>query len=324
MLAGLALVCLACGDDDDDSLAAPTTEAPAGVSRPAPTTIAVEPGTLPFDLGPGIVAGGDDVIAAGGLEVPAGRFVTEIATPPAAATAEAYRLVPDPDDEERVRAAAAAMLGDTVADVDFHVDGGRFEFHAEGHGHDSVPVTTIPPSGGERSRGEGSGVEPRDAVAALVRFVAEAGLGPTAGEPATFESGGFLSAEVGLQLVPGAPVTRAEVSVTFDSAGEPIGGFGPIGRPESWGSFDLVGLDAAVRRLELTDALTGYPTTTSAAPGPPVALVSAELVHSRREVVTADGRPTGDTWLVPSWRFTDEAGGTREVIAVVADALQLG
>lgn len=318
----LALTVLACGDDDSVATDAPAAtgdgDPEASVPRSTPTTARVEPGTLPFDFGPGIVAGGDDVVPADGLEVPTGRFVLQLGAPLDPTPTEAYRLVPDADREQRVRQVAAALLGDPVDEADFHVDGGQFEFHAEGHGHDDGPPPTTVPSGGEQPP-----LEVGHAVTTLLEFVDDAGLGPVAGEPTTFESGGFLSVEVGLQLVPGIPVTRAEVSITFDASGAPIGGFGPIGRPERWGSFDLVPVEHAVRRLELTHALAGYPTTTSTVAGPPVELVSGEVVLTRREVVAADGLPTGDTWLVPSWRFRDSEGNPREVLAVTADALQL-
>ena len=322
-IACAALVALfvgACGSGGDDLS---TTDAPsastAGTASPTTPTTRDDDPRLPFDLGPGIVAGGDDVVA-DGIEVPLDRFRSEIPDDGAApTTATAARLTSTERDEARARDAAASILGVDAGDVDIHYEPGWFEFHAEGHGHDEIaPETTLPPPG------RSARIDEDDAIALTESFLTVAGL-EAASEPAAFENAGYLSVEAPIDLVPGTAVLRATASVTFGPSGTVIGGFGPFGGPADERDVGVVDVAAAVRRLALTQALVGYPTTSAAPPGgqDPVVLVSAELVLSLREAVGPDGIPRGDRWLVPVYRFVDEDGKEWEVNAVAAEDLRL-
>jgi hypothetical protein len=315
-----ALLIAACGSGGDDVAA---VEAPSGstagpTTPTTPTTLDDDP-RLPFDLGPGIVAGGDDVVGEG-IEVALDRFRSEIPEgAPAPATATASRLASTERDEAQAREAAAGILGVHADDVDIHYEQGWFEFHAEGHGHDDVvPETTVPPAG------RSAEIDEDDAIALTESFFTVAGLEP-ASRPSAFENGGYLSVEVPVDLVPGTPVLRAFASVTFGPDGTVIGGYGPFGGPADEREVGVIDVATAVRRLALTQALAGYPTTTAAPPGgdDPVVLVSAELALSLREAVGPDGTPRGDRWLVPVHRFVDDDGKEWEVNAVAAEDLRL-
>lgn len=315
----LVLLVAACGDDSDVSGQAqstPDVTRPAGSTPTTPTTLDDDP-RLPFDLGPGIVAGGDDVIA-DGIDVPLDRFRSTVPDDPnRPTTAVSARLGSTPGDEDRAREAAASVLGTAPEDVDIHYEQGWFEFHAEGHGHDAAPDTTVP---GPDATVE---IDEDDAIALTESFLTVAGL-DAAAEPTAFESPGYLSVEVPVELVPGTTVLRATASVTFGPDGTVIGGFGPFGGPVDEREVGVIDVPTAVRRLALTHALVGYPTTTVAQPDEePVTLVSAELVLSLREAVGPDGTPRGDRWLVPVYRLVDEDGNDWEVNAVAAADLRL-
>ena len=310
----------ACGSGDDDvSTAGAPSASTAGTAAPTTPTTRDEDPRLPFDLGPGIVAGGEDVVA-DGIDVPLDRFRSEIPDDGAApTTATAARLTSTERDEVRAREAAASILGVDAGDVDLHYEPGWFEFHAEGHGHDEVaPDTTLPPPG------RSARIDEDDAIALTESFLTVAGL-EAASEPSAFENAGYLSVEAPIDLVPGTAVLRATASVTFGPGGTVIGGFGPLGGPADERQVGVIDVPTAVRRLALTHALVGYPTTTVAPPGgqEPVVLVSAELVLSLREAIGPDGTPRGDRWLVPVYRFRDQDGNDLEVNAVAAEDLRL-
>lgn len=279
---------------------------------------------LPFDLGDHIVVGGDDVVAPG-IEVDVdGRFVDEIVDRPEATTAEVYRWTPDEDQAARIRGAIDEIAGDEDADI--HLDPGRFAFDIGGHAHGAESAstdTTVPPP---PSPSPGPGISAGDAIARTLAFLDAAGLTP-AGDDAgdgvrTFDVGDALAVEVDLALAGDTPVLDAVASLTFDAEGHVIGGYGPLGLAEVERSVDVIDLDIAIRRLALVTALSGYPTTTVSPPGS-TTLVSAELVLALRDVVDDTGLPVGEQWLLPTYRFTDAAGGTRTVNAVVATELRL-
>ena len=289
-----------CGDDAADQVVSDTTVAPAPAHGP-----------LPFDLGPGIVRGGDDVVA-DGFEVPLDGFVDQIADPPAAGTATAHRLVPTAADEQRLREAVATLLGAEPDHVDLHLEGAWFEFHAEGHSHDDVPGETTVPAPTVQAP-----VDEDAAVELVSAFLTVAGLRP-GGEPEAFPTGEHLSVEAPVALVPGVPVLRALVSVTFGPDGRPVGGYGPFGTPDAGTDVDVIDVPTAVRRLALTQRLAGYPTTIPA-PAEPVTLVSAARALSLRE--SRGDHP--ERWLIPVWRFVDDTGAEYEINAVAAGDLAL-
>ena len=317
-IACVALFVAACGSDGGDDVS--TADAPsASTARPTTPTTHDDDPRLPFDLGPGIVAGGDDVVG-DGIDVPLDRFRSEIPEDAAApATATAARLTSTERDEARAREAAASILGMDPEAVDIHYEPGWFEFHAEGHGHDDVaPETTLPPPG------RSAEIDEDDAIALTESFLTVAGL-EAASEPTAFGNAGYLSVEAPIDLVPGRDVLRATASVTFGPGGTVIGGYGPFGGPADEREVGVIDVPTAVRRLALTHALVGYPTTTAAPPGgqDPVVLVSADLVLSLREALGPDGTPRGDRWLVPVYRFVDEDGNDWEVNAVTVEDLRL-
>lgn len=318
MLAMFALLAGGCGDDDEGS--GVVAESPTSAGGPS---VPDDP-RLPFDFGPGIVLGGDDVVGEIDVDVD-GRFIDDIAERPDAASAEVFRWVADDAQASQVRAAINELAGDE--DVDMHLDPGRFAFDIGGHhDHGGAPDTTettvapaTPPDAPDLSAD--------DAVARTLAFIDDAGFTPADTDARTFDVGGSLAVEVDLSLidestVPDTTVIDAVASLTFDGDGHIVGGYGPLGRPELDRTVAVIDVDTAIRRLALVSTLSGYPTTTMSPPGP-TTLVSAELVLALRDVVDATGLPVGEQWLLPTYRFTDAAGDTHTVTAVVASQLRL-
>lgn len=315
----VALLAGACSDDgagDDDGSSFPAPETPA---TETPVTEQPADPRLPFDLGPGIIPGGDDVVG-DGFEVTDSRFVDEIEDRPTETEATVYRWTPSGDREAAVQAAVTDLVGDP--DVEIVVDGPRFEFEtgdAHGHGGEEPEPSTTAPT---EPSGSGLEVDEDEVRVRTLAFLRAAGFDPVAESVTTFEGGGFVSIESSVRLAGQTPVLRATASVTYDTHGDVVGGYGPVGEAVPDRTVEVVDVDTALARLALTEARAGHPTTT-AVPTEPVTIVAADLVLSLREVVDADGVPTGESWLLPVYRFVDDAGIEREVNAVVADELRL-
>lgn len=110
--------------------------------------------------------------------------------------------------------------------------------------------------------------------------------------------------------------------MTFGPDGDVLGGYGPVGAAVEDRTVRVVDVAAALRRLTLVETLSGYPTTISV-PVEAVTLVAVDLALSLREASDADGSATGDTWLLPVYRFVDALGDEHEINAVVVDELRV-
>lgn len=305
-----ALLAGACGGDQPTATSDP--RGPADTTRPIDER-------LPFDLGPGVGLGGDDVViidpAVGEVDVE-GQLVDEIAERPTDTEAPVHRWVATAAAVARIEAAVAEAVGEAGTEVDF--EGSDFRFDVGGH-HDeggASPETTVPPPTTPAT------VDEADARRRMLRFVATAGYAAAPDGIRTYAVDGLLSVEVDLLLTGSVPVLRATASLTFDAGGDVVGGYGPAGEPEIDRTVDVVDVETALRRLAMASTLSGWPSTT-AAPPETRTILAADVVLSLRGVLDASGAPTGEAWLVPVYRFVDAGGGTHEVLAPVATALRI-
>ncbi len=308
VLATALVVLGACGGD--------TTTTSADGDGPDVTT-RPDDDRLPFDFGPSIGLGGDDVVitdpAVGDVDLDA-RFVDEIEDRPTETDAVVHRWATTDAVVGRIQSAVDEAVGEPGTEVDFA--GADFSFDVGGHHEADVPETTVP------SGAAGAPTDERDARLRTLRFVETAGYAPDPDGVRTYTSEDLLSVEVDLLLTGTTPVLRATASLTFDADGDVVGGYGPAGEPEVDRTVEIVDTDTAMRRLAMVTVLSGWPTTIATPPEARV-IVAAEVVLSLRGVLDATGSPTGEAWLVPVYRFTDAGGGTREVLAPVATSLRV-